>query len=68
MEQRISELTERLEGMGRLVDRHEAQLGGNSAESKKDEMVRQIMQEIKQNIPVVTGNNDVYEHIFNLKL
>lgn len=26
------------------------------------------MQEIKQTMPVITGNNDVYEHIFNLKL
>lgn len=26
------------------------------------------MSEIKQSLPLITGSNDVYEHIFNIKL
>lgn len=37
-------------------------------DNKKDEMIRQVSQEIRQSLPVITGNNDVYEHILNLKL
>ena len=31
-------------------------------------MSKKILNEIRQNLPVFTGGNDTYEHIFNIKL
>ena len=31
-------------------------------------MTKKILNEVRQNLPLITGSNDVYEHIFNIKL
>ena len=32
------------------------------------EMTKKILNEVRQNLPLITGSNDVYEHLFNVKL
>lgn len=51
-----------------MVDKHEFQLGSQNFDNTKNEIFRQVTQEIKQTLPVITGNSDVYEHIFNMKV
>lgn len=65
LEKAIQDINEKLEKMSKTVDKHETQLGSFSIES---DISKKILNEIRQSIPLVTGNNDVYEHIFNIKL
>ena len=68
LEHKIAEFSDRLDKIGRAVDKHEFQLNNLNSESVRNEIFRQVTQEIKQALPVITGNNDVYEHLFNMKV
>ena len=54
-----------MDKLTRAVDKHEFQLSSLTIEG---EFSKRVMTEVKKNLPAFTGGNDVYEHIFNLKL
>ena len=50
------------------MDRHETKLESLGETESSSEMSKKILNEVRQNLPLITGSNDVYEHLFNVKL
>lgn len=61
----LHEIYDKLDKLGRAVEKHEFQLSSLTIEG---EFSKRVMSEVKKNLPAFTGGNDVYEHIFNMKL
>ena len=53
----------------KIVDKHDYQLRSQmNSLPKIDELTKSMMNQVRQSLPSFSSNNDVYEHIFNLKL
>lgn len=69
MEMAIGEINEKMQKLNRLVEKHESQLSGQgSGSGKADELTETVMNKLRQNVPLFSNSNDVYEHIFNIKM
>ena len=52
-----------------MVERHEFQINSQiNSLGKTDDLTKAVLNQIRQTLPNLSTNNDVYEHIFNLKL
>lgn len=60
----LHEIYEKLDKLGRAVDKHEFQLSSLTIEG---EFSKRVMNEVKKNMPVFTGGNDSMEQLFSLK-
>lgn len=58
-----------MEHLGRIVDKHEHLLNAqNDAATKADQITKTVLNQIRQSLPSLNNSNDVYEHIFNIKM
>lgn len=52
-----------------MAERHEFQINSQMSNvGKTDELAKAVLNQIRHTLPNLSSNNDVYEHIFNLKL
>lgn len=61
----MHDLFEKIDKLTRTVEKHEFQLSSLSIEG---ELSKRVMSEVKKNLPVFTGGNDVYDHIISMKV
>ena len=69
IDQALYDINEKLEKLSRRVEKQQLKLDEFAVHPQNSaEMTKKILNEVRQNLPLITGSNDVYEHIFNIKL
>ena len=69
VEYALAEINEKVDQLSRVAERHEFQINSQMSNvGKTDELAKAVLNQIRHTLPNLSSNNDVYEHIFNLKL
>lgn len=69
VEMAVRQLNEKMDRIMKVVDQHDCQLRSQANSlPKADELTKSILSQVRQSLPSFSSNDDVYEHIFNLKL